>query len=272
MCKRISACVCASVVDLHIDTSLQILTVFIGVTYFFSTLGLLLLKIANRLWMTDNRYLVVTHYGEGHHVWELSQENYRDFLKVSLRRMKGVWGSASLLTNHTSPCIKWLYISSVIYIPAAYATKATLLLLIARVFSVKEWISKAIRNFIIALGIAYLPVQIVKMVICRPISAYWEYTAQVGVTGSNPYCVNQTYLFLTDISLAVITDFIILIVPIPLAMSMRALGLWQKCKIIVLLSAGGVATATTVFRTVKIVQFIGSQDPTADFTILSIFT
>lgn len=122
------------------------------------------------------------------------------------------------------------------------------------------------------LGVAYLPVQIVKMAICRPISAYWEYTARAGVTASNPYCVNQTYLFLTDISLAVVTDFIILVVPIPLALSMRALSLWQKCKIIVLLSAGGVATGTTVFRTVKIVEFIGSTDPTADFTILSIFT
>lgn len=167
---------------------------------------------------------------------------------------------------------QWLYISTVIYIPAAYATKATLLLLIARVFSVKDWISKALRNFIIGLGIAYLPVQIAKMAVCRPIEMYWEYTATAGVNSHNSYCLNQTYLFLADISLAVITDFIILIVPIPLAMSMRALRPWQKCKIILLLSAGGAATATTVFRTVKIVKFIGSTNPTADFAILSIFT
>lgn len=144
--------------------------------------------------------------------------------------------------------------------------------MIARVFSVKEWTSKALRNFIIFLGIAYLPVQIAKMAVCHPISAYWEITAAVGVTGHNPFCLNQTHLFLADISLAVVTDFIILVVPIPLAMSMRALRFWHKCKIILLLSAGGVATATTVYRTVKVVQFIGTTDPSADFTILSIFT
>lgn len=165
-----------------------------------------------------------------------------------------------------------MYISSVAYIPAAFATKATLLLLIARVFSVKEWISKVLRRFIICLAIAYLPIQIAKILVCRPISAYWEITASIGINGRNPYCVNQSHLFLSDISLAMITDFIILVVPIPLAMSMRALGFWQKCKIIVLLSAGGVATGITVFRTYRIVQFMSSTDPTADFTILSMFT
>lgn len=158
------------------------------------------------------------------------------------------------------------------YIPAAYATKVTLLLLIARVFAVKERVSRALRYFIIALAIAYLPIQIAKTAVCNPVSAYWNVTTKVGVTGQNPYCLNQTHLFIADISVAVATDFLILVVPIPLVMSMSALPTRRKMKIIGLLSAGGLATATTVYRAVKIVQFLGSTDPTADFTVLSIFT
>ncbi|KAL2276820.1 hypothetical protein FJTKL_00391 [Diaporthe vaccinii] len=59
--------------------------------------------------------------------------------------------------------------------------------------------------------------------VCTPISAYWGITANVGVNGRNPYCLNQS-------------------------------------------------TATTVYRMVKVIQFLGSTDPIADFTVLSIFT
>lgn len=160
--------------------------------------------------------LMLTHYGEGYHVWELSKAQYQEFLK-------------------------WLYICTVVYGPAAFATKVTLLLLIARVFAVKEHVSKALRWFMTGLAVVYSGIQIPKVMVCTPISAYWEITANVGVNGRNPYCLNQSYIFIADISVAVLTDFIILIVPIPLALSMRSLSLKHKMQIILLLSAGGAA-------------------------------
>lgn len=160
--------------------------------------------------------LMLTHYGEGYHVWELSQAQYRDFLK-------------------------WLYIYTVVYGPAAFATKVALLLLIARVFAVKERVSKSLRCFMAGLGITYSGIQIPKVMVCTPISAYRDITAKVGVTGQNPYCLNQSHIFIADISVAVLTDFINLIVPIPLAMSMRSLSFKHKMQIKLLLSAGGAA-------------------------------
>lgn len=155
---------------------------------------------------------------------------------------------------------------TVTYIPAAYFTKIALLLLIARVFSVKERVAKALHYFMIALGIAYVPIQVPKVVVCSPISTYW------AVTGGTRHCLNQNLLFLADICVALSTDFLILILPIPLVWSMRMMPLWHKIKIIGMLSAGGAATATTAYRVVKIVQYMDSTDPTADFTVLSIFT
>ena len=77
--------------------------------------------------------------------------------------------------------------------------------------------------------------------VCTPISAYWEITANVGVNGRNPYCLNQSHIFIVDISVAVLTDFIILIVPFPLAFSMHSLSIKRKIQIISLLSTGGAA-------------------------------
>lgn len=143
--------------------------------------------------------------------------------------------------------IQWLYIGSNFYSPAAFCTKATLLLLIARVFSVKPLVSKWIRIFIVILLLAYLPIEGLKIFICTPISAYWETYETSGLTGSNARCFEQSVLFMCDILIAIITDSIILILPIPLVWSMETS--WRrKIKIIVLLGAGGAATATTMMR------------------------
>ncbi|PSR78411.1 hypothetical protein BD289DRAFT_456281 [Coniella lustricola] len=186
-------------------------------------------------------------YGEGYDIWDIDILGFKEFLR-------------------------WLYYSSVIYIPAAYTTKATILLLIARVFAVRERIAKALRYFIIALGIAYLPIQIAKTAICIPVSAYWTITSDTGLAGENPHCLNQSRLFTADIAVAVITDIIILILPMPLAISMRTLSLWQKIKIVFLLSTGGVAVGTTVYRLYYSLYFVSSTNPTKDFTIQSILT
>lgn len=139
--------------------------------------------------------------------------------------------------------LKGLYINSCFYSPAAFCTKVTLLLLIARVFSVQPIICQGIRIFIVTLLLAYIPIIFLKIFTCNPVSAYWEMAQTAGVTGNNPHCLDQTKFFMGDIIIAVVTDFLILILPIPLAWRMEAPRL-QKIKIVLLLGAGGAATAT----------------------------
>lgn len=133
-----------------------------------------------------------------------------------------------------------------------------MLLLIARVFSVKPMISRGVKIFICTLAVAYLPVQGLKTFICTPIAAFWEPTYKDLDTGKNPYCLDQAQLFMCDISIAIITDLIILILPIPLVWEMRA-PRRQKVKMIILLGAGGAATAATVVRAYLNVQFMQSK-------------
>ncbi|KAL2209649.1 hypothetical protein CC79DRAFT_1249861, partial [Sarocladium strictum] len=183
--------------------------------------------------------LLMTHYGAGYHQWEVSQENYDQVLK-------------------------WLYASSIIYIPTAFFVKTTLLLLIARVFAVRRKVARGIHFFIAFIAVAYTPIQFSKVFICSPIRAYWQ-------NDTEGTCLQQRKLFLSDLSIAIFTDLVILIIPIPLTWSLR-MPWKRKLKIMLLLAGGGFATGTTIFRMYKAVMFMHSEDVTADFVALDCLT
>ncbi|KAI9170720.1 hypothetical protein HJFPF1_00190 [Paramyrothecium foliicola] len=182
---------------------------------------------------------VMIHYGEGYHSWEISKHDY-------------------------SQMLKWLYASSVVYLPAAFFTKATLLLLIARVFAIRESASRAIHGFIIFILIAYIPLQGIKIAICNPIRSYWR----ADIPGK---CFNQRKIFLADLAVGILTDLAILIIPIPLTWRLNV-SKWRKFKIMVVLGAGGVATAMSILRLVVAIDFMKSKDVAADFVILDLLT
>lgn len=75
-------------------------------------------------------------------------------------------------------------------------------------------------------------------------SAYWELAK---TPGAEKHCFDQTQLFMGDIMISMITDFMILLIPIPLAWKMEA-PRRQKIKIMLMLGAGGAATSTTILR------------------------
>lgn len=159
---------------------------------------------------------------------------------------------------------QWLYASSIIYCPMAYMTKVTLLLMTARVFAMKETVARAIYIFIVVLGLAYLPVQLIKTFICTPIYAYWE----VDVPGAT--CLPQRKVFISDLCLAILTDFIVLLLPIPLTYSLR-LPMFKKIKVVALLGIGGAAVALVIYRMYLVISlFEDSTDVTSDFVVLDL--
>ncbi|GKT82154.1 integral membrane protein [Colletotrichum tofieldiae] len=144
--------------------------------------------------------------------------------------------------------IKWLYASSIVYIPAAYFTKVTLLLLIAHVFAVNERIAKGIHLFIWVLLFMYTPIQTIKITICVPIEDYW-------LPSVAPRCINQRKIFIVDTSIAVFVDLVILLLPIFMTWSLT-MSPRKKLKIMLMLGAGGGATAATLFRLVTAIRCI----------------
>ncbi|KAF4472497.1 integral membrane [Fusarium albosuccineum] len=183
---------------------------------------------------------MMARYGGGYHAWEIRKPEYYNWLK-------------------------WFYASTVVYCPAAFFTKTTILLLMARVFAVERRVSKGIRIFIGFLLVAYLPVECLRIVNCYPIRTYWDPTV------ANAHCLNQRKMFFSSLSLSILTDILILLIPIPLTWKLR-MPMRKKIKIVLLLGAGGVATALTIYRVTKAVQFLDSDDITVDYTPIDILT
>lgn len=144
-----------------------------------------------------------------------------------------------------------------LYSPAAFFTKVTLLLLMARIFSVNKFLSRCIHIFIAILAMAYLPIEGLKVFICRPVWVYWQ-LANMDASAPGGKCFDQPVLFMCDILIAIITDFIILILPVYLVWSMDT-SWQQKIKYIILLGAGGGATATTMMRAYYNVRLMNSE-------------
>lgn len=177
--------------------------------------------------------------GGGHHAWDITTQQYEEVLK-------------------------WLYASTVIYCPAAFLIKATLLLLIARVYAVERAVARATYIFIWFLLMVYTPIQILKVLICKPINSFWKQ----DIDGN---CLPQRKIFLSDSSLAIVSDLFILVIPIVMTVRLR-MSIAKKIKIMCLLGAGGVATAVTIWRLVKVIEFQTTTDPTADWVLLNILT
>ncbi|KAJ0377778.1 hypothetical protein COL26b_003989 [Colletotrichum chrysophilum] len=175
-------------------------------------------------------------HGEGYHIWEITEAN---FLELQ----------------------KWLYISSLLYTPAAFFTKVAILLLVVRVFSVDLFVARTLHALLIFFLICYFPAQVAKTLVCIPINAFWDPTTR------NFKCINQTKLFIYDTTLGIVSDLAILLIPVILTWTLRV-SLLKKVKIVGLLGAGGVAVGITAYRMYLVLKFEDTTDPTVDFVPL----
>lgn len=143
------------------------------------------------------------------------------------------------------------------YGPTAYLTKVCLLWIMTRVFSPFRKTVWFIYGFMGLMLAFYVPVVIVKIRICDPISRFWDQT----VDGT---CLDQTAIILADAVVSVVSDLIILILPLPLTMSLQ-MPSRKKLRVIGLLGAGGLAVAASIIRLVLIVTTGQSKDATLAF-------
>ncbi|GKT48499.1 uncharacterized protein ColSpa_08680 [Colletotrichum spaethianum] len=173
------------------------------------------------------------HYGEGFHFWEITATNYAGLQK-------------------------WMYISSLLYSPAAFFTKTALLLLTVRVFSVDTVVARTLHGLLAFFLLCYVPAEIAKAAVCIPVQAFWDPSI------SNFKCIDQTKLFMYDTSISILSDLVILGVPIVLAWKLRV-STAKKVKIVALLGTGGLGVAVTVYRMFLVVRFEDTKDPTVDF-------
>lgn len=107
-----------------------------------------------------------------------------------------------------------------------------------------------IQGFIVFLVAYYTAILFARIFGCTPISAFWE---------GHGRCVNLEALFIFDNFVSLITDGIILILPIFLVASLQ-LPLKAKIRVAAVLSAGGLATVASLYQVCLTLSHPGAED------------
>lgn len=156
-----------------------------------------------------------------------------------------------------------VYVTMVLYGPTAYLTKLSLLWIMTRVFSPFRK-SVIFIYFFLALMLAYyVPAVIVKIRICSPIANFWD----PSLPGS---CLDQSSIILADAVVSVVSDLIVLFLPLPLTVRLQ-LPMQKKMRVVGILGAGGLACASSIIRLVLIVLTGQSKDATIAFMRVNMF-
>jgi hypothetical protein len=143
----------------------------------------------------------------------------------------------------------------------ALFVKIALLAILTRIFAPyrgKVWF---IYIFLGCLCVYYIVALIIKIRMCYPIPLYWlgeDFKGQ----GS---CLDQAAALIADSVISVVSDLIILVLPLPLTWSLQ-MSRSRKLRVIGLLGAGGLATGFSVYRLILVLK----DGNTSDMSILFI--
>lgn len=149
--------------------------------------------------------IVFAGHGGGHHVWEVTDTQLQRILETT-------------------------YWNSIVYSPAAFFTKITLILIAIRVFRRNRlFVCMGYCLMTVMVGY-YVPVTVLKIMTCRPIQGYWDY-------GEDSSCYDYRSVFLSDAIGAFTTDVFVLLMAMPLAWMQESFGV----KIWLILGAGSVS-------------------------------
>ncbi|KAL6722052.1 hypothetical protein ACLMJK_001157 [Lecanora helva] len=180
------------------------------------------------------------NYGNGRHLWEIKLRDYIQF---------GKWGAPNV----------------VIYIPAAGLAKVAILLFYLRI--------NPDRNFrfavfgVLFVTISYMVAMVLALIFqCDPISGFWD--VQVHLTAK---CVSTAKLYLANSILNVLTDFMVLLLPIPMLVALQV-GLKQKVLIWSAFAAGSLTAILSTVRAYYISRLIHSTDPTWTVQLPTVLT
>lgn len=148
------------------------------------------------------------------------------------------------------------YAVTIFYAPMALFVKLSLLSIIARVFSPYRKTVQGIYALGIFLICYYISQLVVKIRICMPISTYWS--------GDTTKCLDQAAIITADSIISLISDMIILVLPLPLTWSLQ-LPRNKKIRVAAMMCVGGLATAFSAWRLDLILTDGKSRDQTIVF-------
>lgn len=102
---------------------------------------------------------------------------------------------------------------------------------------------------------------VLKIMMCASVHGFWDFAVPAT-------CLDINKNFLADIIIGVISDFAIIVIPIPLIWDLN-LSLVKKMKLFGILGAGGIATVASAARLYYVCKMFGDPDKTVTFVEFS---
>ena len=150
------------------------------------------------------------------------------------------------------------YVATILYCPMAFFTKVAILVLLVRIFAPYRGAVRSIYGILGCLSVYYIVALILKIRMCDPIPLFWL----GGLLRQDGTCFNLTSVIIADSTFSMVSDLIILLLPIPLTWTLQ-MSWVLRLRVIGLLSAGGVAVAFSICR----LAFVLQEGPSDDMSI-----
>ncbi|KAF4634393.1 hypothetical protein G7Y89_g3729 [Cudoniella acicularis] len=147
-----------------------------------------------------------------------------------------------------------VYVTQMFYGPQVFVTKLAILLLLSRLFGRDKRVLWTIRILIGLMAAYYIPATAAKIFICWPVAHFWN----PGVQGT---CLNENSIFLADCAMSIISDFTILILPMPLIWNLKMHRI-KKIGITAAFGAGALACTASLLRLYETLHLNGTPDKT----------
>ncbi|PWY95779.1 hypothetical protein BO94DRAFT_136249 [Aspergillus sclerotioniger CBS 115572] len=163
----------------------------------------------------------------------------------------------TLTPSQTILIYKIFYVLTVLYVPMVLSAKITLLAILARIFVLRPSQIISVRVVLATTVVYYIIIFFVKVFICTPVSVFW-----LSPTLETK-CLSKSAILLADAIMSVITDLAILLLPLLLMWPLR-LSMLKKCKVALMLGAGGLAVGFSLYRLVLVIK----EEQELDSTII----
>ncbi|KAF1911324.1 hypothetical protein BDU57DRAFT_524386 [Ampelomyces quisqualis] len=150
--------------------------------------------------------------------------------------------------------LKAFWSSLIVYYLSLGLTKTSILLQYQRVFTTKRF--QGVCWTLMGIVVVYTIWTVFSSIFaCIPVRAFW--------TREKASCINQFAMWFTNAAINIITDFAIIILPIPVIRSLN-LGRQQKIALISIFAVGGFVCIVSILRLQSLVAISNSSDPTYD--------
>lgn len=158
----------------------------------------------------------------GRHIEDIPGDELQKSLKVLLPCM------LTLMVTDRSPQAFWA--SLIVYYVSLGLTKSSIILQYQRIFSMKKF---QIASWIVMASVIVYTVWAVfgSIFACIPVRAFWTQTEHAK-------CINQKAMWFTNAAINIITDFAIIMLPMPVVRSLQ-MGKRQKQVLLLIFGIGG---------------------------------